>query len=483
MKKIDLDKLVLNQWVFLLGLFLLLLLVTVNHPMYCDEGFWHYIAKAWSENGLVPYVDSIENKPPGIYYLFMLSNWLFGVNVMFVRLLGVLSILLSALLVKRLIHRFSNEAAGILGMIIFGMSNTWFAVDGQYPAVTEVFMMLFVLLALSRLTKQEGHPPNLLDLLITGLFLGTAISFKQIALFSSFALILFYLIVYWRFEKVISHIKHVLVIVLAAIFAHFLFVLPVLLSGASVAEYFQGVWFILLDEGSQQGNIQALYDFLSGWFDSKLFIFWLFIPISLYKPELRKSKYFIAFVVWLLVDFVAVSLPGTFHEHQYRQFLFPASALCSISILSLLNVDMSSPKLKSNFTYFLVGIILVLIPLRQVVINGYFEGFPNESEKVGKWIKQNTDNEATVYVFAGGDAGQIMAYSERVCPIPNFNLIFINTLSEYEALNHSLLNDLPDVLVTINNQFINNELLQKEIISQYKLVHQQNIYNIYFLEK
>jgi len=481
MRDFKIERFVLNQWYFLTAIFLLLLLITVNRPMFCDEGFWQYIAKAWTENGLSPYLCSVENKTPGIYYLYMLSNLLFGVNYMFVRILGIVSILISTVLVKRLIVRFSNESAGMLGMYVFGLSNTWFVVDGQYPAVTESFMILFVLLALFRLTKMYPKAPKFLDFVLAGFFLGIAVSFKQIAILSSLAFVLFYLFVFWKSAKFIVHLKNIITLIISALFAHFLFVLPVLLSGVSFSVYFNGAWLILLDQGSHQGDIQALYDFLENWFDSKLFIFWLFIPIAFFKREYIKSPYIIGFVIWFFIDFVAVSLPGTFHEHQFKQFLFPVTVLFSVFMESLLDSNLQKPIRKAQFACFLLGVFIMLFPYRNVIINGYLKGFPDTPVQVGEWIKNNTDEDSSVFVFTGGSAGQIMAYSERVCPVANFNLIFVNSKDDYEALNCSLLKNMPDILV-LDHTGRNNHLLQYEIVSQYRKIYQINPFDIYLLK-
>ncbi|MEA1874398.1 MAG: glycosyltransferase family 39 protein [Bacteroidota bacterium] len=478
MKPDKLYQLLSNQWAFALFLFLLLLLITINHPMFCDEGFWHYIASIWAEDGLAPYLHSVENKPPGIYYLYMLSNWLFGVNVMFVRLLGIVSILFSAILVKRLIERFSNESAGLIGMYVFGLSNTWYIVDGHYPAVTESFMLLFVLLAFLRFTRAYPNSPKGVDFLIAGILLGCAVSFKQIAVFSGLAFILFYFMLYVKSFNLASHVKNTFLIIGSALFAHLLFVFPVLFSGVSFAEYFNGVWLILLDDGTLQGDVQALYDFFGDWFNSKLFIFWLVIPLAFFKRDIMKQKYVPAFFIWLFIDMLATSLPGTFNEHQFKPFLFPATVLFSVLFASLLNVDLRNDKKKIQFSYFLIGLIIVLFPYRNVIINGYLEGFPDNTVQVGKWIEENTDEDKSLFVFDYGSAGIIMAYSDRICPVPNFNLVFVNTLDEYKALNENLLKNMPDILVINNTGYIDNNLLQDEMISQYQKIHQMHGFDI-----
>ena len=54
-----------------------------------DESMWHYIGRNWIRNGLVPYQGGVDNKSPLIFLIFGISDWLFGVNYWFPRLLGI----------------------------------------------------------------------------------------------------------------------------------------------------------------------------------------------------------------------------------------------------------------------------------------------------------------------------------------------------------------------------------------------------------
>ncbi len=51
-----------------------------------DESMWQYIGRNWIRNGLVPYTGGIDNKSPLIFFIFGISDRLFGVNYWFPRL-------------------------------------------------------------------------------------------------------------------------------------------------------------------------------------------------------------------------------------------------------------------------------------------------------------------------------------------------------------------------------------------------------------
>lgn len=48
-----------------------------------DESMWHYIGRNWIRNRLIPYTGGIDNKSPLIFFIFGISDWLFGVNYWF----------------------------------------------------------------------------------------------------------------------------------------------------------------------------------------------------------------------------------------------------------------------------------------------------------------------------------------------------------------------------------------------------------------
>ena len=54
-----------------------------------DEAMWHYIGRNWFRHGLIPYSGGVDNKSPLIFSVYGISDWLFGVNYWFPRLIGV----------------------------------------------------------------------------------------------------------------------------------------------------------------------------------------------------------------------------------------------------------------------------------------------------------------------------------------------------------------------------------------------------------
>src|SRR3978361_688417 len=69
---------------------LFITLLTNGFALSQEEAMWHYIGRNWFRNGLVPYHGGADNKSPLFYVIFGLSDWLFGVNYWFPRVLGTI---------------------------------------------------------------------------------------------------------------------------------------------------------------------------------------------------------------------------------------------------------------------------------------------------------------------------------------------------------------------------------------------------------
>ena len=67
---------------------LLITLLTDGFALSFDEAMWHYIGRNWFRHGMTPYTGGVDNKSPLIFAVFGISDWLFGVNYWFPRVLG-----------------------------------------------------------------------------------------------------------------------------------------------------------------------------------------------------------------------------------------------------------------------------------------------------------------------------------------------------------------------------------------------------------
>src|ERR1700676_5636946 len=81
-----------------------------------DESMWHYIGRNWIRNGMVPYTGGVDNKSPLIFYIFGISDWLFGVNYWFPRLLGIAVQSAGIYWLFKIADKTINQKAGIFAI-------------------------------------------------------------------------------------------------------------------------------------------------------------------------------------------------------------------------------------------------------------------------------------------------------------------------------------------------------------------------------
>lgn len=87
----------IGLWLCLAILAICLAATTIYHPIQQDEGVFLTIAKGL-KNGLLPYRDFFDHKPPGVYWLFSGINFVFGSNITWYKIILIVTNLASAVL-------------------------------------------------------------------------------------------------------------------------------------------------------------------------------------------------------------------------------------------------------------------------------------------------------------------------------------------------------------------------------------------------
>lgn len=190
-KKMSMRKLFKQMSLFWLvaGLLVLSLTAFFSHISTDENVFWQ-VAKIWNL-GKLPYRDIFDNKPPGIYLIY-LSGLKLGLNTE----QGV------TLLARLLTMMFNWVSAWLVYLIGVWLGNkkiaTWSAIgyllflpyyQGQF-ALTEPFMATGLLLATYLLFK---NPDRKITYFIAGVIMGIAFQFKQVALINVGVVLLYIL--------------------------------------------------------------------------------------------------------------------------------------------------------------------------------------------------------------------------------------------------------------------------------------------------
>src|SRR5450631_2954108 len=97
-----------------------------------DESMWQYIGRNWIRNGMVPYRGGVDNKSPLIFFIYGISDWFFGVNYWFPRLVGVVVQSMGVYFLYKIAEKTISQQAAVLAISFYGLSLIWRSTGGKY---------------------------------------------------------------------------------------------------------------------------------------------------------------------------------------------------------------------------------------------------------------------------------------------------------------------------------------------------------------
>ncbi len=452
-----------------LGVVLLSLTSFLNVPIGNDEGGWGYIGRAFAKGELLPYSGILDNKTPGIFYLYSLSYSLFGENVWFPRFLALLAIVLTALCMYFALKRIANKRTALLGMTIFLLLMPLPAVDGSY-AQTETFMNLFVMGAFYFLIVGRTMRRYILFVFLSGLSLGVAVAFRQSAIVSVIPL-LFTGAFLTRYDRKRS-LTGVTVFFSGAGVATLLSLLPYLLQGGQVSDYLDGAWLFFL-----KGNVGVITGGLlhrvSGFF-TEFFVPEMFLPagavflLCVYFKKIKQSGLLFAtpLLVWVISDFLSYNLEGTYFPHHLKLLALSWSiafgvvvdfflrSVSSGSNLSALHSEVNTKEKgerEGTQGALMVCALIVFFVFFQTTYYGTVRMFLKGSVRdgfrdIGLLVKDMTKPGDTVYAY-GLHTGPIYYFASRNSPSRYFETQQLGMPGALEELQEKLKEKRPKVIV------------------------------------
>jgi hypothetical protein len=461
------------------------LFIMLDGQMSNDEGIWNYIGRVWCQNSIPPYIGTIENKTPAIFELFALSNILFGINYYFVRVLGLMAICWSSLTLYAMGRKFHSPFAGIFSMIIFGLTMAWGSLDGPHTSQTETFMNLFSILAFYLLMRGAGTAKWKRWVCMSGISMGLAIAFKQIAITTAFGLTLFFIIYNAREMSNKNICTGLVLLALGVAVSTFMSIAPLLLSGVSLKDYVDGAWLILMNQGSHTSTVRHMREFVRVFTNSKLAIFYPFLYLFILQYGLARNRYFIGLLVWLLVDFMGTNASGYYFGHQIKQLIPSLSLVIGILLSNLLMMQWADKSVIPRYANMVViALFLLLFPFDAFIDNAYhlkhFDETKVTAMEMGIWLRDNTSNEDYVYIVAGG-GNPILCYSERISPSRYFNTLFVTSPHERAILLSDIKTKSPlYILLSKRDPFYKNigGNIERYIKKNYRVVYSYFGYDV-----
>lgn len=460
------------------AVFIVLLIIsfgTSSIGMNYDEGQWNYIGRAWLQKGVPPYAGAMENKNPGIYLLYGFSNILFGVNFWFPRILGIVSLTLCAVLVFKIVRYLHSHFAASLAMILFGFAITWKSIGGRLTAQTESFMILFILLSFYVMLKLKDQPNKnryLAGLFTSGILMGIAIYFKQIAIISVLPLFGFYFMHTSKASSIQKRRMSDFLVILGGILCFTVIgLIPIILSKLSFMDYLKGAWLIFTKEGTPTSfpPKERFERFIHTFKETKLILFYplLFAFVVQRSKLVKRDIPFSGILLWIATDVLSIMLSGIYSTYQLKLLLPSFSVASAIGLSTLLESDFISAKIRpAHYGQIILIIFILWVPIylepvaalknalmaspqndRSAELCGQPFSKPNENDRkqLGLWIKEITAEEDLVYI--AGYGAPVQAYSERISPTRYFDGMFARLPQAADEIRGDLVSSPPKLIL------------------------------------
>ncbi len=180
-------------------------LPTINFDVLnVDEAVYLLVGRAW-RMGELPYVDIVDRKPLGLFFINAVADALFWDPIVGARIIGVLATLLAAWLIMMFAQRFMRlgPMTGMACGLLYSTYALLFGGDAvEAPIYSAPFLVGAAILILSDIaTIREGGKPSAMRMLTAGLLLSATFQIKYVTAAESVAFGLLYLITGWNCGK------------------------------------------------------------------------------------------------------------------------------------------------------------------------------------------------------------------------------------------------------------------------------------------
>jgi hypothetical protein len=283
-----------------------------------DEGIWDYIGWLWTR-GILPYAGVVENKFPAVFYIYYLSNLLFGCTPYFGRAIALLAVLAAAFPVCRMGGRLGGKSGALGALMFYTLLISSPLAQPAVLATTESFFIPFTALAFLIYSRAGEEGSSAAEVFASGACCALAIAFKQIAALD-FAALCAYIIVRNGFcARALRELALAwagMLLVLAAVIA------PIVCLGVAPSQIWDCSVLLPFASSSRfRGDVSFIPDW-SRWLEYAPFLFCAAFSLRLGWRRI------LPFWIWLAADFAGVNASGFYYPHQFRQ-IFPSLALLS----------------------------------------------------------------------------------------------------------------------------------------------------------
>lgn len=307
-------------------LFLLAVTLFIRFPFFFrdimdhDESTFILIGQSIAD-GHLPYDHLWDLKPPLLFYLFGLVEYLFPYSLVAVRIMGVLAVFLSAVFLTRIAGRLKLKNGFEAGIIYILLSSLFGNIQG---VMSEHLSTLFFLGGLLFYCRQK----NWINFLLTGFFIGCSLLCKLNMAYPALALILFHLATQFKSYGIIKSVFSCFLIGTGILIPVFLISIPFLIENKTEL-FIDSVFMATLEYGHKPGFTVAYRLMISYW----IILLSLFIVLfALYRSTKENRKQAWLFTILLMSTVYTYYSSASVTGHYLIQ-IFP---LMSILVLGFI---------------------------------------------------------------------------------------------------------------------------------------------------
>jgi hypothetical protein len=407
----------LRKSLSLLGVFALFVILRWNSfaaPLDRDEGAYAYEAKVLAEGGL-PYRDALTNKPPLIYYTFLLSRLMSPEVYWLPRLFSFVFTMLTTVVLGLIAEK---EFGRSYKLKVMWIATPMLALSDLAPfsANTEVFMLLPYVASLAVYIRKRKENSQW-SWFVFGLLGTIAVFYKPICVFVIVFVALVWLVDEWRANKRVDVIlSRTISAFVGGLLVTLVALTPFLLedSGQSFFEAVRFSYYYLRSFPFDTGNIKVMaIQFFVRWPLAMMLIGFFVVK--------RPPRW------WFYLGLLLTSLLGVYRSYlpHYYFLIIPTWALICTRTTGLLAEatrkyipKVSLGRLAALFTAVLVMFLLLpsiwIIDMSPTEYNEVVHGNDNpfnESLEVAKHVSKLTGHDD--YVYVAGSEPQVLYYSDR----------------------------------------------------------------------
>ena len=391
----------------------------INH----DESTYIVIADALL-NGQTYFVDVIDTKPVGIFLVYAGIQQVVGSSIFMLRLVATLFLGFTAFFLYLATKKAGGNArSGIAAGTIYLIMNSIFTYYGIAPN-TETFFAFFTALALYLWVKEERtwiYP-------LVGLSMGVGFIIKYVVAFDALAFGLFMLWLAYRKERPWGKT------ILQSALMLFGFLIP---FGVSIAYYsnlgyLDEFFFYTLEVSSRYPDAAGAWDYVKFFLDFNLRVLLVVVMAILVIRSGKVSSRIAQFgMLWMLLVWIVVLLPGKFFAHYCIQVMLPLSYVAG----SFFQLDRESiPKWLRVLTSIKVGgIILIILLLINTIFHkiDYFDKKDHPRE-IAAFLQEELKEGETFFI---GNYEQILYHLlQQPSPVPYVHSSLLWSPNHQEAL-------------------------------------------------